>query len=215
MNASIFAPFPSELIGWTIEIAAGLALVYVFGSLFEWGVHRYVMHTDLFVRFFPSAQKRSDDRIFHKHAVLHHGTYYQAFDHEDDPIGREISIVFTLGDTLRVLGALLPVLFLIARVSSVIAIIFPLTAIVHNRLWNLMHREMHQPRHPWWSRTAVYRFLARHHFLHHAHTGTNFNVVLPLADHLLGTLALATERDRSEMQRLGFFQGSMGKRSVS
>lgn len=207
MIASIFAPFPSDLVGWTIEIAIGFVLVYFFGSLFEWCVHRYVMHTDLFVRFFPSVRKLSDDRIFHKHAVLHHGTYYHAFDREDDPIGREISIVFTIDDTARVLAGFVPVAFVIALVSPVIAVIFVLTPIVHNQLWNLMHREMHQPRHPWWSRTVVYRFLARHHFLHHAHTGTNFNVVLPLADHFLGTLAVATASDRAEMERLGFMRG--------
>ncbi|HSE35483.1 MAG TPA: hypothetical protein VLB83_05175 [Candidatus Paceibacterota bacterium] len=203
-----FAPFPSDLAGWSSEIAIGLALVYVFGSLFEWGVHRYIMHTDFFAHVFPSVRKHADDRIFHKHAVLHHGTYYHAFDREDDPIGREISIVFTIDDTARVLAGFVPVAFVIALVSPVIAIIFVLTPIVHNQLWNLMHREMHQPRHPWWSRMAVFCFLARHHFLHHTHNGTNYNVVLPLADHLLGTLAFATASDRAEMERLGFTRGS-------
>lgn len=213
MNASLFAPFPSDLLGWILELSVGIALVYLFGSLFEWCVHRYVMHTDFFARLFPSA-RRTEERIFHKHAVLHHGTYYHAFDREDDPIGREISIVFTLDDTVRVLAGFLPVAFVIALASPVIAIIFILTPIVHNQLWNLMHREMHQPKHPRWTRSFVYRFLARHHFLHHAQEGTNYNVVLPLADHLLGTLAVATADDRAEMQRLGFLEGGASRGDV-
>lgn len=202
MTPSIFAVFPSDVSGWALEIVLGLVLVYVFGSLFEWCVHRYIMHTDLFARLFPSTRKSSDDRIFHKHAVLHHGTYYRAFDREDDPVGREISIVFTFDDTARVLVGFIPVAFLIALISPVIAIIFILTPIAHNQIWNLMHREMHQPAHSWWTRLPLYHFLARHHFLHHRYVGTNFNVVLPLADHLLGTRARATEADQEEMRRL-------------
>ena len=50
----------------------------------------------------------------------------------------------------------------------------------------------------------LYRFLARHHVMHHRQTGTNFNVVLPLADYIVGTVAKPKETDIAEMKRLGY-----------
>lgn len=50
------------------------------------------------------------------------------------------------------------------------------------------HYLMHKPGIPWIERSRVFRFLEHHHRLHHVHMGTNFNVVLPLADLWFGTL---------------------------
>jgi len=49
---------------------------------------------------------------------------------------------------------------------------------------------MHKPGIAWIERTRMFRFLKQHHQLHHSYMGTNFNVVLPLADWMLGTLLL-------------------------
>ena len=56
---------------------------------------------------------------------------------------------------------------------------------------------MHQPKIAWIERSTPFRFLERHHRIHHAHMGKNFNVVLPLADITFGTLLL---RDASPSQ---------------
>ena len=52
------------------------------------------------------------------------------------------------------------------------------------------HYLMHRPSIGWIERSRSFRFLERHHRLHHVHMGKNFNVVLPLADFSLGTLIL-------------------------
>jgi len=52
------------------------------------------------------------------------------------------------------------------------------------------HYLMHRPAIGWIERSRPFRFIERHHRLHHAHMGKNFNVVLPLADLTLGTLLL-------------------------
>jgi sterol desaturase/sphingolipid hydroxylase (fatty acid hydroxylase superfamily) len=49
---------------------------------------------------------------------------------------------------------------------------------------------MHKPTMPWIERAGFFRFIKNHHRLHHVYMGKNFNVVLPLADVLLGTLVL-------------------------
>jgi sterol desaturase/sphingolipid hydroxylase (fatty acid hydroxylase superfamily) len=52
------------------------------------------------------------------------------------------------------------------------------------------HYLMHKPSLPWIERRGFFKFIERHHKLHHVYMGKNFNVVLPLADLLLGTLVL-------------------------
>ena len=60
------------------------------------------------------------------------------------------------------------------------------------------HYLMHRPTIGWIERSRPFRFLERHHRLHHIHMGKNFNVVCPLADLSLGTLVL---RDSAEPQQ--------------
>jgi sterol desaturase/sphingolipid hydroxylase (fatty acid hydroxylase superfamily) len=61
-------------------------------------------------------------------------------------------------------------------------------AVAHGLLWSLAHREMHYPRNAWFARTRWFRFLRRHHQLHHQYPGSNFAALLPPAlDWLMGT----------------------------
>jgi Fatty acid hydroxylase superfamily len=196
----ITSRLPESMGGYALEIILGLCAAIIFGSLFEYLVHRFVMHDGL-----PVSEKKLLFPLQREnHAVLHHGTFYKQFDHEEDERGREISIVFTAKDILTFQLCFLPVMIAIAFVSPVVAICFSFVALVHNFLWNTIHRQMHQPGHPGWAKWGAYRFLARYHYLHHRHTGTNYNVVLPFMDPFFGTRAKATREDVEEIARLGY-----------
>ncbi len=183
-----------------LEIVVGMSIAMLFGSFFEYFIHKHVMHRGL-----PFLQKkRYFDQQYKSHAILHHATYYKKFDHEDDPLGKEESIIFTKEEIISIQIALLPALIFIGWFSPVTAICFSVVAFAHNNLWNIIHREMHQPQKPSWSRTALYRFLARHHFLHHRNTNKNYNVVFPFADFILNTYAVATVADKDEISSLGY-----------
>jgi hypothetical protein len=56
--------------------------------------------------------------------------------------------------------------------------------------YEYMHWCMHIPRKRNIERSGLFFRLNGHHLLHHRYMGNNFNVVLPLADLLLGTLLL-------------------------
>lgn len=197
------AELPTSFSGFVFDLACGLVLAIIFGSFLEFVVHRYIMHTDLLPRTFR-AWRYSLTQVYRRHTTEHHRTYYQRFDHEEDPYGKEISISFTWREMLFTTIVSAPAVFFIALFSPVAASAFILVPVVHFHLWNLFHREMHQPKHPWWTRTKAYRFLARHHFLHHSDTRTNFNVILPLADFALGTAGRASAKDLIEIKRLGY-----------
>jgi sterol desaturase/sphingolipid hydroxylase (fatty acid hydroxylase superfamily) len=59
--------------------------------------------------------------------------------------------------------------------------------------YEYMHWCMHLPRRRYVERTGVFFRLNGHHLLHHRYMKKNYNVVLPLADLLLGTLLLRSK----------------------
>jgi len=73
----------------------------------------------------------------------------------------------------------------------------------HHWAWNKIHLEMTKPEQRVFSTWAVYKFLARYHWLHHRYQNKNFNVVFPLADYVLGTNARANRVDLKFIQQIG------------
>ena len=69
-------------------------------------------------------------------------------------------------------------------------IAFAATMLAYYAAYEGFHYLMHRPAIGWIERSRPFRFIERHHRLHHVHMGKNFNVVLPLADLSLGTLIL-------------------------
>lgn len=59
--------------------------------------------------------------------------------------------------------------------------------------YEYLHYVMHLPRGHWVERQRWFRFLWKHHRLHHRFMGRNFNGVFPLADFCLGTLITSEE----------------------
>src|SRR5262249_4092649 len=64
------------------------------------------------------------------------------------------------------------------------------TIYVYYLCYEGFHYLMHNPRFPWVENAGWFKFIKKHHQLHHIYMGKNFNVVLPLADLLLGTFVL-------------------------
>ncbi len=196
----IVESLPSTPFGYIIHIVVGLFFAVICGSFVEYIMHKYVMH----IGFPPSREPKLFPEQHYNHAVLHHGTFYKTFNSETDSLGKEASLAFSKLEIFLMQIMLLPAFLLIAWFSPVIAVCASLTALAHNSLWNVIHREMHQPKHPAWTKWALYRMLARNHFLHHRHTGKNFNVVLPFADYILGTKAQAKPEELMEIAQLGY-----------
>jgi sterol desaturase/sphingolipid hydroxylase (fatty acid hydroxylase superfamily) len=62
---------------------------------------------------------------------------------------------------------------------------------------------MHKPEDRFFAHWPAYKFLARHHYLHHRYPNKNFNVVFPLADYVLRTNARASDADLEGMRAEG------------
>ena len=157
-------------------------------SLFEWIYHRYWLHRP----WLPP-------QMFTAHTLIHHQLCKHAdtFHVHDEEQEEALSFQWWGGPVLVGIN-LLPYLALWAVFApmrggavygSIIATVGA-TIFVYYLAYEGFHYLMHKPSFPWIENAGFFKFIEHHHRLHHAHMGTNYNVVLPLADLLLGTLIL-------------------------
>jgi hypothetical protein len=152
-----------------------------YASLFEWILHRFVMHR-------PVGRFRY---AYEAHAQTHHNRFradgsYHLGDHPHDLA--TIPMAWWNGPVLIAVssapfwaaGWLLGLWSLPASVTAAIACYYV--------TYEYIHWCMHKPAGRWFERTRLFQFLNGHHLLHHAWQGKNYNVVLPLWDWILGTL---------------------------
>ena len=176
-------------------------------SFGEHAIHRHVMHRRRLSAWLYRAVPELKV-LFHNHAVMHHGKYYATFDHEPNPAGKFFNLRITWKDTAHLVLLFTPILIALwFLVSPLPAVILLALLIGQNLAWSAAHVQMHVPdSNRWFHETAYFRFIARHHFMHHQFSTKNYNVVLPIADFILGTTAKPRLRDVREMLRLGYLR---------
>jgi hypothetical protein len=188
--------FILHAVAWFVGLA-------VLMSFIEHQVHRRFMH-----RLNPlNKQIKALKKVFEHHAVLHHGYYHKIFSDEPVPPGQDRGLRLSLKEGLI---EAVPFSAVIAFFSVPGALIFFVVVLLHHFLWNKIHVEMHKPQDRFFSNWPVYKFLARHHYLHHRYPDKNFNVVLPIADYVLGTNARPNSADWQGMRELGLLSTTAG-----
>lgn len=212
MDVYVFSSlFPATLIEWLLQIVVSFVGSLIVLSFVEHIVHGYVMHRRVFPEFVYSHIRLLSMHLS-DHVVLHHNTYFKIFNNEPDEVGKRLNMTISYFTVMLGLIAFSPFLLLLTYYVSVIPmIVFVAVMLMHRYLWNTIHREMHQPEYPTWSKWAPYRYLARYHYLHHQHhhggEHVNFNIVLPFADFVMGkAFVRPTAEEREEMKRFGYLK---------
>lgn len=165
--------------------AIGLIGNAVFGSFFEWSLHKFVMHRP--IGGFKYA--------FQAHAVVHHQVF-KADDsyHLKNPKDREtIPMAWWNGPVLILMGAAPSLLVSWATGHWALLVGGIVTFIIYYIAYEYIHWCMHLPKQRRIEKPWVFRRLNGHHLLHHRYMHKNFNVVFPLADLCLGTLMLRSK----------------------
>ena len=159
----------------TIGFAGGV----IYCSLFEWLLHKYVMHKPLKFFRYP----------FLAHAVTHHGKFKadQTYHLQDEADKETVPMAWWNAPAIWVLH-ILPMLGVQWLVGKPIFWGAMSTMIVYYAAYEYMHWCMHIPRKRNIERSGLFFRLNGHHLLHHRYMGKNLNVVLPLFDFLFGTL---------------------------
>lgn len=176
-----------------MEYLAWFLFWFVAMSFVEHFAHRHLMHRQGWLH-------RWSPKVYDRHAILHHRTYFKVFNDEPDEFGRNVNIEFEFLPSGPIALVMAAAVWPLSHASSWM-VLAAVTA--HHLIWNLIHAEMHNPRGRFFSEWPLYRILARYHWMHHRYPGKNYNVVVPLADFVWGTFLMASARDISQMEQIG------------
>jgi hypothetical protein len=190
---------PASTAGDAAAVAAGLGLAVVAASLLEWLIHSYIYHG----RAIPFLR-----RIHRIHHHGHHHVFFPTWRYVTTGAPRRHPVMGP--DTLSLhapgwrnaltrlshfafymaVGAVcvwLPAWLLTGRVALLASLV--VANVVIADLVVRVHDAIHYPdRNRWLQGRGWFRFLDRHHFIHHVDASANVNFLLPLADWLFGTL---------------------------
>lgn len=164
--------------------------MFVYSSFFEWVLHRYIMHDDRFMKYAHEAHQLLHHDIFRADA-----TYF--LNKEIHTKEAESHLTFAWWNAPLLIGMHLPFFvgfwFLGAMtagwVGGIVATVFSFSAIVsYYALYEYLHYCMHVPGNRWFERTKFFNYVQNHHRLHHVYYKKNLNVVIPIADFILGSM---------------------------
>lgn len=189
-----------EMLWPILKVVLWFPVLVVLMSLIEHQIHQRLMHKKPRLQFLRRLAVRN--KIFTNHAVVHHGQYRKTFHDDPVPHGEDRGIRLNL---LEGLVESLPISLLLVWFSTTAALMFPLVVCLHHVIWNQVHMEMHKPEERFFMNWSLYRFMAKHHYLHHRHPDKNFNVAFPIGDYLCGTIAKPNDADRESMKAESWF----------
>jgi hypothetical protein len=193
MPARISVHWNPNLILAAVLIGSVVAVVQA--SFVEWAFHRYWLHR-------PWLPKD----CFTQHTLIHHqlcklGDTFHVTDEEQHEAltfawwGGPLLIAISTSPWVLVAWALhasgvsLPYLAFLITVAAGISVYYV--------GYESMHYFMHKPTFPFLERSRLFQFIKQHHRIHHVRMNRNLNVLLPLADLLLGTLVTEMPRAAS------------------
>lgn len=158
-------------------------------SIFEWLLHRYVMHRPFFNFKYP----------YQAHALVHHTTFradhtYHLHNPKDKytiPMAWWNGAALVLLTTLLSFGICHGIKLLFPDLELYIGVTTAIMGIefaLYYTTYEYIHWCMHLPKDRKLERVKFFFRLNGHHLLHHRYPSKNFNVVLPFADLIFGTL---------------------------
>lgn len=185
--------------GLLVSVPGAALAVVCLGSFYEWTLHRYLYHGRSRWRFVRLVQEIHEmghhwhrfppDRYVHRPPVERIPVL------PAEPFGlcgtRWKRLVAWWGQFALYLAVAIPFAFVPAWLVSrnrLFTSCAVATGVVLCYLFIAVHDAIHYPAGRWIERRGWFRFLDRHHYLHHIHHGANLNFLLPLGDLLFGTL---------------------------
>ena len=158
----------------------GFVGVLLYCSFLEWFVHKYGMHTDKISKW-----------AFSRHAIQHH-TARRSLKRFYIPPEEKAAYDLTGSSAVPLLWIVhLPMYFLVGWYGGVAAGVgVAVGAAVYILAYEFLHFYIHAPKGHWFQRTRLFRFYCEYHRVHHHRARRNYNIVLPLADLVMGTLSL-------------------------
>jgi hypothetical protein len=169
-----------------VAVVVGLIVAVVQASFAEWAFHRLWLHR-------PWLPKD----CFTQHTLIHHQLckFDDTFHVTDEEQHEALTFAWWGGPLLITINMVPWVAVAWALQASGVALpylAFLITVAVGLSIYYVgyesLHYFMHKPTIAFIERSRPFQFIKRHHRIHHVRMNRNLNVLLPLADLVLGTL---------------------------
>ncbi|MGE4089963.1 MAG: fatty acid hydroxylase [Candidatus Binatia bacterium] len=178
------------LLSGLLTCSVSFVVFSAYASFFEWALHKYIMHT------------QNWEYPFTAHALTHHGLFRADYTYHLQREGDKKKVTFAWWNAPALVLVQSPLLVLVWYVFGGSAVFGGLLAMVADYvLYEWLHWCMHVPQDRWIERTWVFQWLNAHHHYHHLYAFKNLNVVLPLADWVMGTLVLVPAKNPTFEQK--------------
>lgn len=167
--------------GWTttglLFQASAFVATVLYGSFFEWTLHRNVMHKKTWISF-----------PFELHAMLHHKIFRWDETYHAQSEEMKEHVTFVPRDYIILLLVNTPVILAVEwAIHRPIAVGAWVAILCYLGMFDLLHWSFHVPKERVMERWFWVRWLKEHHRLHHQYQNRNLNVVFPLADFVFRT----------------------------
>lgn len=183
------------------RVLVGFVFVFLAASPYEWMVHRYVYHRVVIPFLKP---------IYKVHHLSHHYVYFPTWRYVTSGAAKRIDLfsetntevhdtkwgnafIFSMHYAFYFVLAILLIMipsWLLIQDSLVLYGQIAGSLVVSN-LFITVHDSIHRPgTNPIMESQFWFKFLDRHHYIHHVDTEANVNFLLPLSDWMFGTLRL-------------------------
>ncbi len=192
-----------DLTAWgiVVSVPGAVVMILLLGSWYEWLVHRFVYHgpsrVPILRRVFEIHENGHHWHRFPPNRYVATGPVERIPVYPHDPYATCGSVgsrrLAWLGQYALYLAVAVPFAFVPAlvltqnRVFTASAVV---TGLVVCYFFIRVHDVIHYPGNRRIERRRWFKFLDRHHYLHHIDTNANLNFLLPLCDLLFGTLRL-------------------------
>jgi hypothetical protein len=166
-------------------MAIGAVIAIVYSSVFEWMLHRFLMHRPMGPLRYP----------YERHTLVHHRIFksdhtYHLIEEKDK---ETIPMAWWNGPALIAMAMLPFVAAGLLGGNWGVLCGATLACSGYYGAYEYMHWCMHLPRKRHVERSGIFFRLNGHHLLHHRYMNRNYNVVFPLADLCFGTLLLRSK----------------------
>jgi hypothetical protein len=182
-------------------LAIGAVGGILYSTFFEWFLHKHIMHKR--VKWWKKLQYAFEAHVERHHSIYGSDETYHADDENHEHV-ENIAMAWWAGPVIVLVTELPICLISLATGQWWFQLGCIASCSVYFFAYEYMHYCMHLPREPKLrliERSWIFRKLNGHHLLHHQHMSKhNFNVVLPLADWILGTLLLRSKRPFPQAQ---------------
>tara|TARA_B110000208_G_C11752878_1_gene424125 strand:+ start:25 stop:714 length:690 start_codon:yes stop_codon:yes gene_type:complete len=184
-----------------LKILILILIFYLLISINEWLIHKYLMHKcnkNIILNFIDFILKKININLRINH-LNHHNV-----NNVDGSITDLTGIFFNkyykfITPNIILFYFIILNKFLNFKLNNnnylVIYIILFIIAYIYEISWNIIHPKYHRVnntfnKNGFLENTKIYKYLQKYHMIHHFNKGdlkTNYNIVLPGADHLFGT----------------------------